>query len=432
MRLVELHRNGFRSILALVLMLTSASANAAVSVSVDHADGVYALGTPASFSLTSTSAGNYTISFIRDGLITTETTTVYLSATPVVIKKTLYQPGWLMIRNGSTDLNGAIWDPYHLQPGMGSPADFESWWTTQKNKLAGSYTPEIVSMTTSISGANLWHVKLPMPEGRQVQGYLTKPIGAAAKSLPAILYTHGSGVVGSTIRSPFICNGTLSSIAFDINAHGIDDGQPKSYYDALDAGELKYYRTEGWDSRDTVYFRLMYLRALRAIDFLTKQPEWDGKTLVVFGSSQGGAQNLAVAGLDSRVTVVVAGAPAICDQNAWVNNRRAGWPQIVAVSGGTPTNPSISNTALYYDSVNFARRIKAASFFSTGLIDNTCPSVSVLPAYNLLQSETKKIMIVPKRGHVFWSTSAQTEGEVFVKAYFDLAHKNAAQLLPYE
>ncbi len=34
---------------------------------------------------------------------------------------------------------------------------------------------------------------------------------------------------------------------------------------------------------------------IRAIDFLTAQPEWDGRTVIVYGSSQGGFQALAAA-----------------------------------------------------------------------------------------------------------------------------------------
>ncbi len=50
----------------------------------------------------------------------------------------------------------------------------------------------------------------------------------------------------------------------------------------------------------------MYLRDARAIDFIASQPEWDGKTIVVMGTSMGGQQSLVTAALrPHRVTVIV-------------------------------------------------------------------------------------------------------------------------------
>ncbi len=40
----------------------------------------------------------------------------------------------------------------------------------------------------------------------------------------------------------------------------------------------------------------MFLRMERAIDFLASQPEWDGRILIVTGSSQGGGQAIVAAG----------------------------------------------------------------------------------------------------------------------------------------
>lgn len=416
-----------------------ASSNAAVSVSVDRADGVYATGSMASFTISSSGlpAGGIDagVSFLRDGLITTETTTVHLSGSPLVIQKTLYRPGQMMISVATsygTAQVGAIFNPYQLQPGMGCPADFDEFWAAQKNKLAYDYTAEITPITPVISGTDLYHVKIPMPEGNPVQGYMCKPRGAAPRSLAAVAYTHGAGVRTSNKPGAWISGGSMGVIAFDFNAHGIDDGQPTSYYANLDTGALKYYRTEGWESRDTVYFRLMYLRALRAMDFLTRQPEWDGKTLAVYGSSQGGAQAIVCGALEPRVNVIVAAVPALCDLNAWTNKRVDGWPHIVKLgTDGKPLDPRISQTAPYYDMTNFARLILGDAFFTTGLIDATCPAVTVLPAYNLLRSQRKQIVIIPAGKHEYVAPYRR-QGEDFIKQSAQNPRRLSVKLPPYE
>ena len=80
----------------------------------------------------------------------------------------------------------------------------------------------------------------------------------------------------------------------------------------------------------------MFLRLTRALEFLTSQPEWDGKILMVEGGSQGGGQSLAAAGLDSRVTFIAAGVPAICDHSGKAIGRINGWPKLVPDKDGKP------------------------------------------------------------------------------------------------
>jgi len=41
----------------------------------------------------------------------------------------------------------------------------------------------------------------------------------------------------------------------------------------------------------------MYLRDSRALDSLMTRPDWDGKTIVLMGTSMGGQQSIVLAGL---------------------------------------------------------------------------------------------------------------------------------------
>jgi cephalosporin-C deacetylase-like acetyl esterase len=172
----------------------------------------------------------------------------------------------------------------------------------------------------------------------------------------------------------------------DINAHGLPNGKPEEFYKEQAEGALKDYRYAGRDSRDACYFGGMFLRLVRAIDVLTAQPEWDGRTVVVYGSSQGGYQAIVAAGLDSRVTFFSAGVAAGCDHSGMVVNRIAGWPKLVARGAdGTPDAKGLES-ARYFDAMNFATRTKASGCFMTvGFIDSTCPPSSVYAAYNQLK-----------------------------------------------
>jgi len=184
----------------------------------------------------------------------------------------------------------------------------------------------------------------------------------------------------------------------DINAHGLPNGKPDEFYKQLAVGQLKDYRYAGRESRETCYFRGMYLRLVRAIDFLTAQPEWNGKVLAVIGHSQGGGQALAAGGLDSRVTFIGVGVPALCDHTGVAANRVNGWPKIVPNGPDGKPDPAVLEASRYIDGVNFASRYKNEAILSVGFIDVTCPPTTCYAAYNQLQGK-KQVVNRPAMGH---------------------------------
>jgi len=122
---------------------------------------------------------------------------------------------------------------------------------------------------------------------------------------------------------------------------------------------------------------------VRAIDFLCSQPEWDGKTVVVFGSSQGGFQSFAAGYLDERVTFIVPGVPAGCDHTGEVVGRINGWPKLVPKLPDGKPDPKVQEVSRYFDNVNFATHTKAkGAQVTVGFIDTTCPPSTVYAAYN--------------------------------------------------
>ncbi|MCE5228940.1 acetylxylan esterase [bacterium] len=422
----------FALLAAMCLFVAAAhSATPRIDVTVDKTDGIYQVGEHAVFTITPTSALpaeglKIRYRFTRDSATTESAGSFILKpGAPFEIRRTLFRPGWLMCliswdvpTTGSAAV-GAIFSPLHIQPGLEKePADFDAFWARQKASLAGDYAAEVVQLPSKTPGIDLYHVKIPIPEGNPVQGYMTKPHGAAPRSLGAIAFTHGAYVPA---RSSNIPPNLFGMIAFDFNAHGHDDGMPPKFYRDLSNTTERRYWDRGWENRDTVYFLGMYKRLMRAMDFLTRQAEWDGKVLVVFGGSQGGAQAIAAAGLEPRITCIVAGIPALCDLSGWRAGRIDGWPHPIKVGrDGLPLNPKIAATVPYYDNAYFARRIKCDAFFATGLIDLTCQPCTVFAAYNQLGSERKQILVLPDKAHSFSTDLAQRAiGEKFIKDHIE-------------
>ncbi len=316
------------------------------------------------------------------------------SATFVRCRVTLRPPNSKAIQA----IAGAGFSVGDIQPSLPVPDDFDAFWSEQKKLLAKvEMKPESTVVEQPDASIQCADVVVPCLGGAPVSGYFAKPKDAANKSLPAILWVHGAGVRGSSLGNA-VTGAKAGMLSMDINAHGIPNGKPASFYQALSAGKLNNYRHAGREARETSYFRGMYLRLVRAIDFLTSQPEWDGEVVAVIGHSQGGGQALVAGGIDDRVTFVATGVPAICDHSGRATNRINGWPKLVPMDADGKPVANVLQASRYVDAVNFASRCQAAAIMSVGFIDGVCPPSSCYAAYNQLQGE-KQIIHEPLMGH---------------------------------
>ena len=81
-------------------------------------------------------------------------------------------------------------------------------------------------------------------------------------------------------------------LTLNVEPHDVPSDMPQAFYDALPR-IIKRYNTIGHLSRDESYFLRMYLGDHRAVEYLASRPDWDGKTIVVMGTSMGGQQSFA-------------------------------------------------------------------------------------------------------------------------------------------
>lgn len=316
-------------------------------------------------------------------------------AEPVVIETELKEPGFALcslsceVEKGKT-INGkagAAVDPLSIKVSRPAPEDFDKFWQGRKEELAKvpmKVTMEPADIPADMKGkVECFDIKIDCAGGMPVSGYFSRPVNAAKGSLPALVAYHGAGVRSSNKLLGYAAQGML---ALDINAHGIENGKPESFYKELKEGKLKGYPYFNSNDKDKIYFNGMFLRLIRSLEFIKSQPEWDGKILIVTGSSQGGAQSLVAAGIDSQVTLCIAHVPAMCDHTGILANQSSGWPRFIKMKDGKPENEDILKTVPYFDAANFAARIKAETLVTVGFIDTTCAPTSVYAAYNNIKS----------------------------------------------
>jgi cephalosporin-C deacetylase-like acetyl esterase len=424
-------------LLSLVFIQSSFAADAPappikLSARTDRAEALYKKGETATFLFELTdngqpvAEGELKWKLTKDGFTPLSSGSVKLDNGKASISGNLDEPGFLQCHvtfqkntAGFNALAGAGYDPLELKPSLPVPDDFDAFWTAQKKKLAAvPMNPRLTPVPApgKEPKTECADVQLDCVGEAPVSGYFAKPKDAKPKSLPIILTVHGAGVRSAGLGGAAGW-AEKNFLAMDINAHGIPNGKPDAFYKELSEGKLKDYRAIGRESRETCYFVNMFLRELRALDFLCAQPEWDGKHVIVYGSSQGGFQAFAAAGLDERVTFFAAGVPAGCDHSGNVANRVAGWPKLVPLTEGKP-DPKILEAARYVDNVNFATRAKAKGCIVTvGFIDTTCPPTTVYAAYNALPIP-KSIHTDPLAGHTN-TPGASAAMQKAVKDYLD-------------
>ena len=260
-----------------------------------------------------------------------------------------------------------------------------------------------------------YDIEISMPEGAPVRGYMALPLSATGKTLPIVIFAHAAGVRKTHCQSTperalqWASKGG-GTIAFDINAHGYLNGQPQSYYDDLESGALKDYSKWPLTDHQSFYFRTMFLRLVRTLDYATKSPLWDGKRVMVYGESQGGAQAAALAGIDKRVTMAVMNVPAMTDLGGVAAGHSVVWPSTYSRGAANQATASLYGKLLpYYDAAQLIGLSTAKLVVEVGLIDRTCPPEGVCATFNNSPSKDKTLLSYPYRPHTSVNQRYRTE-----------------------
>jgi cephalosporin-C deacetylase len=351
---------------------------------------------------------SYTYAVRKNNQDVIKTGTLDFSSGRATIETTLDEPAMVYVQvsaaggvgqeAGAGLALGAAVAPERLQPSAPRPADFDAFWESKIKMLKA--VPEHAVLTPGDAGrADVEYSVIRMDNvgGAHIYGQLAKP--KRAGKFPALVILQWAGGPYPLQKQWVTDRAADGWLALNIEPHDVLPTEPQSYYDALPP-ELKNYHAIGREDRDQSYFLRMYLADYRAVDYLAHNPDWDGRTLVVLGTSMGGQQSLAVAGLHPRITHVVVNEPAGCDTNGPLHGRASGYPNWPA------DNPRALKTALYFDPVNFAPRIKVPSLVAMGFVDTVTPPVGIWIAFNQIRAPKEAVPMI-ESPHNHQATPAQ-------------------------
>jgi len=321
----------------------------------------------------------------------------------LIFERRFDEPVWVMISlfaKGSAELNaGFLVSPDEFTPGFEEPVDFLEFWNAEVStmrQLGFESTVEPLPIETADADSiEAFSVVVNCVGPRPVCGIVARPKNALAGTLPLVLYFHSAGC-GSGNQSHVhtaVDFARYGALAIDVNAHGMLNGQSEEYYQELANGELKDYSKRMPTGRDDYYYKWMFLRAQRALDYMTTDTLWDGRHILVVGTSQGGHQSAFLAGIEPRVTTAVLVVPSGIDMGGYLKGRLPGTPHLAY------NNPQsvAAQVCPYFDAAFALKYTKADVWCEVGLYDVLCPPSSVFSGLNAVKQD--KVINTFQRNH---------------------------------
>ena len=396
--------------------------NIVVSVTPDHQDWNYKVGEKASF----------VVNVRKSGTLLNQVKIDY-EAGPVMYpntKKTLILKDGTMKWSGEMKTPGfyrlkvvahvdgkdyeglctAAFSPEKIKPFAQEPKDFDDFWkkALDEARQIDLNPTKVLLPERCTKDVNVYEISYYNNRwGSKMYGVLSVPVKPG--KYPALLRVPGAGVrpySGDTYTATGKC------IVLEIGIHGVPVTMEQKVYDDLANAALNGYWNTNLENPDRNAYKRVVTGAVKGVDMIASLDEWDGKTLGVTGSSQGGFLSLAVAALDKRVTFLAAVHDAMCDYEAELHGVAGGWPHYFYHAKMNAITKARLEGARYYDGVNFARRITVPGWYSFGYNDEVVPPTSSYCLYNSVKAP-KTLSLYQMTGH-FWYQEQWDEWQEFL------------------
>ncbi|RNB89931.1 cephalosporin deacetylase [Brevibacillus fluminis] len=277
--------------------------------------------------------------------------------------------------------------------------DFAAFWDESKRILAETpINAELKPLDYPVDGVTLYELSFAGFGGARIRGYYAVPNTAGPH--PALVMYHGynwshDGQIHDVVNWALHGYATYGMLV---------RGQQLSEDNSIAPhGNTTGWMTKGILSKETYYYRGVYMDAIRALDVVAAREEVDSARIGVIGGSQGGALTLAAAALSDIPHIAVADYPYLSDFRRAIDITPTGPYLEINEYFRRNTAPEVEEKAMetlsYFDLINHVPAITCPVLISIGLIDDITPPSTVFAAYNHLQTEVKEIKVYRYFGH---------------------------------
>lgn len=270
------------------------------------------------------------------------------------------------------------------------PIDFKQFWSAAKAQLAQVAPRFKVTEKPEMAQPdyNVYQIEMKSLGNVTVRGWLTMPKDKLPQEkLPVYFVLPGYGAELAPI--PGVPH--FASIALNVRGLGNSRDEIAPAHDD--------FITYNIEDRNKYIMRGVIMDCERMIDFIVSNKDLDAKAICVTGGSMGAYLSYALAGLDPRVTLVLADNPTFSDWRWEVGYNSFPITNIerYAKTHHLPLE-RVLKTLDYFDLKNFMPTVKAKSIMAIGLLDNFAPPNTEMVAYNALPGD-KQMFIYSNLGH---------------------------------
>lgn len=257
--------------------------------------------------------------------------------------------------------------------------DYASFWQATRSALAKEPLEATEKDAREPLPYKTFDIEYRSLSGVRVRARLALPIrgGASAIPLPAIVTAPGYG-------------GLQQGVMLDECQRGYAVLQvfPRSV-----PGEKLVY---GIEKPEGAYYQLAYADVMRGIDYLVSRKDIDAQRIAIAGTSQGGGIALAVASIDTRIKVVAAHVPFLCDMRRAARTEGSLIKQILD-QAGVNDEPHL-RTLDSFDPLQLVASLKAPAIVSSGGRDAVCPDGTIRAVYDRIPT-VKSLFHDPELTH---------------------------------
>lgn len=285
------------------------------------------------------------------------------------------------------------------RPPLTRRADFAAFWNESKEILAQVPSdPQLIPIEYPVDGVEVYELSFSGFGDARIRGYYALPKKAGQH--PGLIMYHGynwshDGQIHDVVNWALHGYATFGML---VRGQQLSEDNSVAPY-----GHSAGWMTKGILSKETYYYRGVYMDAIRALDVLAQREEVDDSRIGVIGGSQGGALSLVAAALSHIPQIVVADYPYLSHFRRAIDTALVGPYLEINEYFRRNSAPDIEEKAMetlsYYDLMNFAPWITCPVLVSIGLIDEITPPSTVFAAYNHLETTEKKIQVYRYFGH---------------------------------
>ena len=281
------------------------------------------------------------------------------------------------------------------------PDDYAKRWTgwVEEARRQPALT-HATSVATPLQHVDITDVTFAGAGGEPIRAWFLRP-GHVRQDLPTMVefvgYGGGRGLPHEHLSWPaagYAClimdtrgQGGVWSVGHTPDPHGTGSSAPGLV-------------TKGIESIETLYFRRLFIDAIRAVDAVKEMPGVRTDRIAVSGFSQGGALALAAAAWHPDVVGCAAGVPFLSAiERSFTITDAAPYSELTMhLANHREERAEALQTLAYVDTVFLAARVACPTWVSVALHDVVCPPSGVFATVNAMPTRPL-VQVWPDNGH---------------------------------